>query len=574
MKNMSIAAGSSHSLAIAENGVVFGCGLSTDGELGRGNTRHQLRPVQIEELRRIFFIANGYLHNLAIARDGTVSAWGRNSEGQLGIGNTTNQLRPVEVEGLPHVISVSASKHDLALTKGGRVFAWGRNNEGQLGIGNTTDQLRPVQVKRLRDIVSVAAGGKHSLAVARDGTVFSWGENMFRALGRFEECARCRSKPVKIGGLQNIASVAASSNSNLALTIDGYVLAWGYNGYGVLGTGNEKNQPSPVRIEGLRNIDSIAIGGGHSFAVDKDGTVYAWGANYYGQLGIGYESYFKARPVRIDYLQDIVFVAAGSHHSLAVAKDGSVYACGYNAGNRLGNDNRKPQLKFTKIQGIPPCLVSGSSVTLAVEEVLSAADVTADTLKHNTTITSIDETRGRQHAGDEEGFMGGSRQHRPHSVGIFRPSAAATETPKAVIPELSKELVVNNLKTQIQQGDMQLAKACFQLGMQHGYFGVEEQTLYKIQLMKLQLNEWTEKLQSVMLDNKIPLPDKQFLSGIIQNSIQQWTLQISRSESVKVGDASTANEDNSITTSSTNVTQLQRSLESDDEEDAIRMEMS
>ena len=43
---------------------------------------------------------------------------------------------------------------------------------------------------------------------------------------------------------------------------------------------------SVVEAESSKSgVTMVAAGGGHSLALKKDGTVWAWGTNYYGQLG-------------------------------------------------------------------------------------------------------------------------------------------------------------------------------------------------------------------------------------------------------------------------------------------------
>ena len=41
----------------------------------------------------------------------------------------------------------------------------------------------------------------------------------------------------------------------------------------------------PNAPDGLSNVVAIAGGDSHSLALKGDGTVWAWGANFYGQLG-------------------------------------------------------------------------------------------------------------------------------------------------------------------------------------------------------------------------------------------------------------------------------------------------
>lgn len=55
--------------------------------------------------------------------------------------------------------------------------------------------------------------------------------------------------------------------------------------------------------------------------------VWAWGANYYGQLGDG-AWIIRLTPVQVIGLSNVVAIAAGEYHSLAVKGDGSVWAWG------------------------------------------------------------------------------------------------------------------------------------------------------------------------------------------------------------------------------------------------------
>src|SRR5205823_376760 len=67
---------------------------------------------------------------------------------------------------------------------------------------------------------------------------------------------------------------------------------------------------------GLNNVVAIAAGGYHSLAVKNDGIVVAWGDNSQNQCG--------APPS----LTGVVAVAGGGSHSLALKADGSVAAWG------------------------------------------------------------------------------------------------------------------------------------------------------------------------------------------------------------------------------------------------------
>ncbi len=72
----------------------------------------------------------------------------------------------------------------------------------------------------------------------------------------------------------------------------GTVSAWGENFYGELGNGTTTtNAPfdvsTPATVGNLTDVVSVAGGAYHTLALKSDGTVWAWGANSYGELGDG-----------------------------------------------------------------------------------------------------------------------------------------------------------------------------------------------------------------------------------------------------------------------------------------------
>ncbi len=69
---------------------------------------------------------------------------------------------------------------------------------------------------------------------------------------------------------------------------------------------------------GLTDIVAIAAGNQHSLALKSDGTVVAWGYDYYGESTV---------PAG---LTNVVAIAAGGSHSLALKRDGTVVAWGGN----------------------------------------------------------------------------------------------------------------------------------------------------------------------------------------------------------------------------------------------------
>lgn len=228
------------------------------------------------------------------------------------------------------------------------VRAWGDNFYGQLGLGDSEDRDQPVRLTAISGVTQVAAGRFHALALRSDGTVWAWGGNNFGQLG--DGTLVDRSTPAPVAGLRNVIAVSAGLDHNLALLADGSVWAWGQNYNGQVGDGTSANvRTLPVRVSGLRDVIAIAAGGYHSLALRSDGTVWGWGWNVEGQVGSGSLAQQDV-PTRVvgpggaGFLGGAVAIAGGHYHSLALRSDGTVWAWGWNSDGQLGNGQTEDAL--------------------------------------------------------------------------------------------------------------------------------------------------------------------------------------------------------------------------------------
>jgi len=263
------------------------------------------------------------------------------------------------VEELDGVVAVSANDcYSLALKADGTVWAWGKNSCGQLGNGTDyTDDPVPQRVYGLEEIVAISAGSSHALALKADGTVWAWGDNNKTKLGIGSEELKIHTPqqvkdPDGNSYLSGIVAISAGFDHSLALKDDGTVWAWGDNSWGQLGQGTSSGfEPYPIQVKDssgagyLSEVVAIAAGPFHNLALKSDGTVWAWGENGYGQLGDGTTSE-KDLPVQVrgedgtGYLSNIIQIAAGGEeasHSLALRNDGKVWAWGNGIYGQLGN---------------------------------------------------------------------------------------------------------------------------------------------------------------------------------------------------------------------------------------------
>ncbi|MFE6865283.1 RCC1 domain-containing protein [Kitasatospora sp. NPDC057692] len=293
-------------------------------------------------------------HGLALLGDGSVRSWGANASGQLGDGSLSGRGAPDWVVNLGDATEIAAGgTHSLALCEDGTVLAWGQNTYGQLGNGGTADSSVPARVRRLDEVIAIAAGLNHSLALRADGTVWAWGHNANGQLG--DGTSTVRSAPVRVAGLDAVTRIAAGAHHSLAVAGGYAVKAWGLNASGQLGDNTTINRYTPVRSRGgwSGGVAWIAAGSHHSLAVTGgDHRLSSWGQNTSGQLGDGTTT-FRVTPVAVPGLTGVRQVAGGREHTVVLLAGGEVHSWGANGSGQLGDggtiDSSAPVRTFTDL---------------------------------------------------------------------------------------------------------------------------------------------------------------------------------------------------------------------------------
>jgi alpha-tubulin suppressor-like RCC1 family protein len=262
--------------------------------------------------------------------------------GELGDGDTfSKKWMPLHPIGVSNVVGVAGgASQALAATKDGTVWQWGLPHRTgprptivtrNFADTSSSDIYLPGPVADITNAVSVSAGADHSLALLADGTVLAWGNNEYGQLGNGNTDYGTNA-PAQVESIFSIVQVAGGGNFSLALEAGGTVWAWGDNGSGELGTGDtEDADPSPAQVPSLPNIVQIATGTQHALALGNDGTLWAWGDNTYGQLGTGDPSAYADEPVQVPILTNLIQVAAGGYDSYALDSDGNIWSWGATA---------------------------------------------------------------------------------------------------------------------------------------------------------------------------------------------------------------------------------------------------
>uniref|UniRef100_A0A8C6X769 RCC1-like domain-containing protein n=1 Tax=Naja naja TaxID=35670 RepID=A0A8C6X769_NAJNA len=103
-----------------------------------------------------------------------------------------------------------------------------------------------------------------------------------------------------------------------------------------------------------KQIVQIACGDHHSMALSKGGELFAWGENENGQLGLGKAMGYIKEPQLVQALEGIplVNIAAGSAHSMVVSMFGTVYSWGKNMFGQLGLGDTEDRYIPTNVKAL------------------------------------------------------------------------------------------------------------------------------------------------------------------------------------------------------------------------------
>ena len=204
-----VSAGDKHLLGVRTNGTLYAWGAASAGQLGNNCTTTRSSPVSVVGgFTDWCQVSAGSNNSIAVRQNGTLWGWGANGSGRLGDGTTSDRSSPVSVVGgFTDWCQVSAYYSSLAVRTNGTLWAWGYNTKGQLGDNTTVSKSSPVSVVGgFTDWCQVAASGA-SLAVRQNGTAWAWGLNNAGQLG--DNTTVSKSSPISvIGGFTDWCQVS------------------------------------------------------------------------------------------------------------------------------------------------------------------------------------------------------------------------------------------------------------------------------------------------------------------------------------------------------------------------------
>lgn len=370
-----VTGGSLHSMVLKLDGTVWSVGHNSKGELAQGSSDFNPHPTYQQALRvggpltGITKIAAGGSHTLALAGDGTVWAAGFNAQGQLGQGNTTGHFhfKPA----LTGVRDIAAYFHSsFAIKADNTLWVAGYNLSGQLGTGDTASRSTFQQV--LTDVAAVYPGGTHTFAVKLDGTVWATGVNDFGQLGVGDFTAR--TVFTQAPGISGVVAMAPLGQWHaLAVKSDGSLWGTGRNnrgqlGLGAISAGTSTFIPIPAVPAGVR---SVAIGNTHSTVLMDDGRLLVTGENAVGQLGLGDTVNRTSFTTALTGVASVTTQRSANvaTRTIALKTDGTLWGTGENSDGALGTGGNADVSVFTAASGMSGVthVTGGGQHTLAVK---------------------------------------------------------------------------------------------------------------------------------------------------------------------------------------------------------------
>ena len=82
--------------------------------------------------------------------------------------------------------------------------------------------------------------------------------------------------------------IVCGNRHNIILTENNELYVCGYNDYGQLGLGDNKNRNTHTKLEhNFGIIKNIYCGGFHNIILNENNEIFVCGYNHYGQLGLG-----------------------------------------------------------------------------------------------------------------------------------------------------------------------------------------------------------------------------------------------------------------------------------------------
>ncbi|XP_029469049.1 serine/threonine-protein kinase Nek8 isoform X2 [Rhinatrema bivittatum] len=224
------------------------------------------------------------------------------------------------------------------------------------------------------EVVQVSAGRTQKAGVTKSGRLIMWeappvGAGFTSLPGSIDQMQpQFISRFLEGQSGVTIKHVSCGDLFTACLTDRGILMTFGSGSNGCLGHGNFNDVTQPKIVEALLGYEMVqlACGASHVLAITNEREVFAWGRGDNGRLGLGsQESHNAPQQVTLSADYEAQRVLCGIDSSMILTGNHQILACGSNRFNKLGLDkisgNCEPSQEdqveeaytFTAIQSAP-----------------------------------------------------------------------------------------------------------------------------------------------------------------------------------------------------------------------------
>lgn len=283
-------------------------------------------------------VSCGSAHVLALHGDGSVSADGNDVQGCCFVSHWKNvtdvlagKYHSLGLTEDGHVLFAGWNLHgqgnveiweNIILLRGTDTFTVGMDRQGKLTVAGERLPFDPekLQGDAWRDLVDISVSAHHIAGLRRDGRVVFLGDIC---------CGDPAALQAEIGRWRGVRAIASGNGYVVGLCDGGHVVAAGRDHLG------------QCRTESWRRVVAVQCGRAHTVGLLTDGTVVSAGMQKCREVPDRYDPHvgepliakeksesLAYEPCHTDTWTDVMAIACGQHHVVAMDKHGHMLASG------------------------------------------------------------------------------------------------------------------------------------------------------------------------------------------------------------------------------------------------------
>jgi alpha-tubulin suppressor-like RCC1 family protein len=182
---------------------------------------------------------------------------------------------------------VCGNRHNIILTENNELYICG-NSYSQSGLGYDDDRNTYIKLEHnFGKIKNIHNGEFHNIILNENNELYVCGDNQCGQLGLGD--FKSRNTYTKLEhNFGNIKNIYSGTEHNIILNENNELYVCGYNDYGQLGLGDNKNRNTHTKLEhNFGIIKNIYCGGFHNIILNENNEIFVIGNNSDGQLGLG-----------------------------------------------------------------------------------------------------------------------------------------------------------------------------------------------------------------------------------------------------------------------------------------------